>query len=352
MEGIPSHHTPPGGHGPDGPPPPGISGAGEVPTTPPYQPVPPYPTYPPPDQPYPLYQPYPPYYAPTSPPPQSGGAPWYVWLIGGCIGAVVLIGALCVVLFVAVGRLANIAISAAANETQATSTSSQSFTVSGVPNITVHNITGNVTVRTGTADTVTLDVTKTASGSSSNAAQRDLDNISVVATQTGDTISVQTTFASQSSPLRPLAVDLVITVPASSTLDLEAGAGDVEIDDVHGQIIAKLTTGNLNAQGLTLADGSHFDVTTGDVTVSGALASSASVDIRVSVGDVALTLPKTTAAHLDASATTGSVSISGWPITVKQSGLGASASGDMAAGAAGTLGVRVTTGSIVISAAP
>lgn len=271
------------------------------------QPYPPSPGYPG----YPGYPPYQPYGAPP-PVPQRGGFPWWGWLIGGCLGLVIIVGIACVVLGVVFGRL----VSTFANETPVASTTTQTFTVTGAPSLTVHDPAGNVTVRTGDTRTVIVQITKNARDTSAGAAQNDLNSITVSPTQTGNAINVDANFTQATSPFRQLSVDLVITVPA-------------------------------------LADGSLIDLSAGNVTLDAPLAAGGSLTVTVNAGNVDLTLPASTAAHLDASVSFGNITIVGWSIPVTRSGAGgagATASGDMGASPSGTLTVHVTAGNITLTA--
>jgi hypothetical protein len=270
-----------------------------------------------------------------------------VWLIGGCLGLAVIVGIACVALGLTAGRLFN----TLANETPVASTTTQTFTVTGTPSLTIHDTAGNVTVRTGDTKSVMVEITKNARDTSSSAAQNDLTTISVSATQTGNAINVDANFNQAVSPFRQLSVDLVITIPPTANLSLQAEAGDVAIDGVSGRLTATLSAGKFEAHGVTLADGSNVNVSYGDVTLEGSLAAGAAVAVTVSGGDVNLTLPASTAAHLDASTSFGSITITGWSIPVTRSNRSATASGDLSPNPSGTLTIQVTTGKITLTAA-
>ncbi len=304
----------------------------------------------PPSPGYPGYPPYQPYGAPP-PVPQRGGFPWWGWLIGGCLGLVIIVGIACVALGLAAGRF----VSTIAHETPVASTTTQTFTVTGTPSLSIHDPAGNVTVRTGDTRTVIVQITKNARDTSSSAAQNDLNAISASATQTGNAINVDARFDQGNMVTRQLTVDLDITVPPTANLTLRVEAGNVAIDGVSGRITATVSAKNLDvpgfeAHGVTLADGSNIDVSFGNVQLDGALATGASVAVTVSAGNADLTLPASTAAHLDASTTAGSITITGWSIPITRSGGGATASGDMGASPSGTLTVHVADGDITLTA--
>jgi hypothetical protein len=313
-------------------------------THPGWPPPPPgeYPPYPPQDPP-----PYP-YYGGTPQAPANRGTA--AWIVGGCAALAVVLLAGCVVTAIAFGRIVGVAIHRVTSAVTVENNTSQQFAVTGTPSIVVENTDGSVVVRSGATDTITVEATMSASGASTTAAQRALSDISVSATQTGDTVTVRTTMSGSGSLFFPRTVALVITVPPTSNLNVTLRAGNVDVSDVSGAISVNLQLGDLNAQGLTLQDGSRFEVTGGSALLDGALAPGASVSVKVQRGEASLTLPSATTTHLAAAATTGSISISGWSVPVQQQGSGASASGDLGVGGSGSLTVNVTTGSIVITA--
>lgn len=318
------------------------------------------PSPPPTEVPYPGWSPpapppggYPPYGAPR---PYSGGpyAPQSRgnagWIVGGCAAVAVVLLAGCVVVTYAFGQIMRSSLNQLTNTVTVHSTNSQQFSVSGAPTIQIDVSSGSVVVRGGAAGAVTVESTISATAGSTAAAQRDLLSVTVSATQAGNTITVRTSESGGGSPFFPRTADLVITVPATSNVSANLEMGNVAISNVAGLINVTVQAGDFNAQGLTLQDGSRIAVVFGSLLLDATLAPGASVSVTVQRGEATLTLPGATAAHLSATADTGDVSISGWNVPIQQQGSGASASGDLGAGGAGTLSVHVVTGSIVISA--
>jgi hypothetical protein len=270
--------------------------------------------------------------------------------VGGCaaLALVVLVG--CIVSAIAFGRIVGFAIHRVASAVTVQTSSSQQFAVTAPPTIVVDNADGSVVVRSGAADTVTVEATKSARGATSTEAQRELDGISVSTTQSADTITVRTSLTGANSLFFPRTVALVITVPPSSNLNVTLQAGDVELSDIAGVIGVNVQLGDCNAQGLTLQSGSRLEVATGSVLLDGALAPGATAAVTVQRGEATLTLPAATATHLAASTNIGSISITGWSVPVQQQGNGATASGDLGTGGTGSLSINVTTGNIVLAA--
>ena len=146
------------------------------------------------------------------------------------------------------------------------------------------------------------------------------------------------------------AVDLTITAPARSNLDLHADTGDVSVSDVAGMVSITVGAGDARLAGVTLAGASSVDVGTGDVTLGGRLAPGAALHMSVDTGDVDVTLPLAATVTIDAATALGEVSVPSWPVPLARDGAGASARGQTAPNPNSTLTIRVDTGDIGVSA--
>lgn len=349
MEGQPPPPHQPPHHQPPQPPP---DNFGYPPSSPPgYSGLPPgaYPgAYPGAPTGYPP-NPYTGYMAPP-PMPRKSGVPWWGWLLGGCLGVLVIGGVLCVVLGATLGARLGSAISRVANQQYVTATSTQSFTVSGAPSIVVNNGAGTVTYQAGTGSTVTVQITRRAGNSTSTDAQNDLENITASATQSGNTITITGAANGMQGLGRTQEVNFVITGPAGATLSITNQTGDVTLTGVQGVVTTNVQVGDLDVESATLADGSRLQTNVGTVTLDGQLAPGASAEIAADVGSVDVTLPASTSAHLSATTDTGDITITGWSIQPTSQGASESASGDLGTNPSGTLTIQVHTGSITLTA--
>jgi putative adhesin len=274
------------------------------------------------------------------------GSRWFVWLIGCILGILLLALLACALIG---GLVMGIAIKLA-NEVTASSTTTQTFTVSDIPALDIHNASGNVQVRRGMSGIVTLQITRTARDASQSTAQANLDKIAVHTTQTGDRIAIATDFQDVGFFASSSTVNLLITVPPSTNIAADVTAGGVQIDSITGQIEITSGAGNVALQDVVLADGSQLHVATGSVTVRGALAVNAAIDITLSTGDVTLQLAANTTSRLDARTNVGAIQVNGWALQPTSiNGVGAVVNGTLGAQAAGTIRIRVDTGDITVS---
>lgn len=305
---------------------------------------------PPSPGPYPGYPPY-----QFAPPMQTaekrGGVPWYVWLIGGCLGLVIIVIVGCVVL---VGVFAGLGLKAL-NLQSATDTSTQTLQVKGVPTLDIQDGAGQITITQGSSDQVSVQITRTARASSEQDAQTGLQGIVANVTRQGNTITISTNVTSSASNLLfdSREVDLTISTPHQTQVTVTGTSGSVEVDQISGQMDLSMNVGQITTSGVTFADGSRVELQTGDATLQGALAPGASVDVQVVAGNVGLTLPANTSAHFNASVNYGTIAIDGWPITpVHPSGntSGMTASGALGPNPTGSITVQVNDGDITLTA--
>jgi hypothetical protein len=237
-----------------------------------------------------------------------------------------------------------------ANEVTATTTTNQSFAVNAFPSLDIHNASGRLQVQPGPAGVVGLQITKTARDTSQSAARAVLDGISVDSTQVGDQIAISTKFPAGSVFASSSSVNLLLTVPPNTAITADITAGDIEISGIGGLLEVTGGAGDITLRDVALADGSRIHMTTGSVTMQGAVMANASVDIAVSTGDVDLHLPADTVAQLDAHTNLGAIHISGWPMqTTRVNSLGEDAQGPLGTQPAGAIHIRVDSGDITIS---
>ena len=233
---------------------------------------------------------------------------------------------------------------------EATDTTTRSFSVGGAPRVIAHNNAGTLRVVAGATGTVTADVTRKARSGSEEDARRALESITIATTQDGDTVRVDVRIDRSRFLTQGLWADVVLTVPPTTSLDLKLEAGSMEVSGTTGTLSATVNAGEFQGRGVTVAGSSRIAVNAGEVRLDGALASGATLDVRVDVGTARLTLPASTAAHLDAVTDVGAISITGWPISVRQDLVRASASGDLGPNPTSTLSVHVTTGDMRLTA--
>lgn len=284
---------------------------------------------------------------PTSP--HAPRARWYAWIAGGCIGLCILLVIGCALLGGAITGL----IYTFANQKEATATASQTLVVGGTPTLDVTNTAGSITVERGRADEVKVVYTKRAHDISQSDARRALNAIAVTINQAGNTITVNVTSpntASMEAFRSQHTVDITLTVPSTSNLQLQLMAGHLDVRDVSGTLASSVQAGNINLTGVSFVGNNSVRVGAGNVTVDGALQVGSTLDVRVATGNTDVTLPPNAATHIVAVTSVGNVTIAGWSITPIHSGTGATATGDTTLKPTSTLTIHADTGRINVLA--
>jgi hypothetical protein len=211
------------------------------------------------------------------------------------------------------------------------------FTVTGTPRLVINDDSGAIHIHTGgSANTVNVQVTKHATGLGANT-----DDMQVEYNQTGNTIDVTT--HANGAFLGFKSVDLEITTPSTSDVEVHTGSGEVEINGVTGQMQAEtgsgsivannisgdvtlrtgsgsihannmggqvlLTTGSgeIEARHTALKGQSLLKTGSGSIQFEGSIDSQGSYRLETGSGSIDATLPGNSTFHLETSTGSGSV---------------------------------------------
>ena len=231
-----------------------------------------------------------------------------------------------------------------------TETLTQHFDVGETPTVLITNPVGEVSILSGETTQIYIEAIKEARSPFSEYAQQGLGEISIAATQDGD--SVRVVGSRGERPFHDLqrTVRLRVAVPARTNIQANVSAGRFSAEGIVGAVVTHVATGHAQLRQVTLAEQSRLQVDAGKLELDGALVPGASLDVLVHAGQAALRLPVTTAAYLDASTRVGNIYLAGWPVSVRRRLVGASASGDLSGEPAGLLAIKVDVGSVELLA--
>jgi DUF4097 and DUF4098 domain-containing protein YvlB len=119
-------------------------------------------------------------------------------------------------------------------------TTEQVLTVGEEPALEVENFAGDILVRPGESGQIAVMVTKRAMG------EAGLDRIDVEVSETDEGVRV---VARRPGPVTSVAsVEVTVTVPPETELELDTGAGNVRVNDIEGEISAHTGAGNIRVQ--------------------------------------------------------------------------------------------------------
>jgi hypothetical protein len=270
------------------------------------------------------------------------------WLIGAVIGALLLFGLFALLVASVAGWFL-----VGGATSRYTDTTTKTFTVAAPVTLTIQNPAGNVTIRQGNANQVTVQVTKVVRTLNQSVATRELNQMVVDTTQNGNNIHVQTNYSTSffDGVRSSRSVDLLVTTPQQTAVTLRLNAGNATVSDLHGAMDLQLNAGNLTVSGAQVTDSSSLRTDTGNITATLSMAPKAALSVQVNAGNASLTLPAETPARLDARVNLGSISVTGWSIPITHpTPPSAAASGDLGADATGNLQIQVNVGSVTLRA--
>lgn len=183
------------------------------------------------------------------------------------------------------------------SSSQASSGSSpitRTFTV-GVPaRLMVYNEAGTIHVHPGSGMAIVVQATK----------RSDLGGADpqVTMNQTeSTTVSIQTHCPPRSS------VDLDVTVPSASQLQLQTGAGDIRIEGINGQANLRTGSGGVTVSQAGLNGNSRLSTGSGDISFDGSLDPKGTYRLETGSGSVDLTLPADSSLSLQLQTGIGSI---------------------------------------------
>lgn len=246
------------------------------------------------------------------------GTPWFAWMLGGCLGLVVVVVLFCAVL---VGTLGGLAFRFASTQS-ASETKSMNWSVSGAPAIRVESDAADIHVRTGVDGEVHLAVALSAHAASEGDARDALRKITVSTGQIGNSVSIDAQTSQAVSLGVSLGMSLTVTAPRLTSVVVVLQSGNVAVDGVSGSISTSVHDGSVRLNGVSLTAASLVDVQHGDANISGTLRNGASLDLQVAAGNANVTLPKAIPLAVDAVTSAGNVTISGWAASPGRNGTG------------------------------
>lgn len=274
--------------------------------------------------------------------------PSYVRWIGGCLIAFVVLVVLC-------GGTTAVMAAMAFNSTPAGASFDKSFSVSGVPTLVIHGSAGSVHVNAGGDGQVSIHAKKSVHALTQSQAQSELDAITITATQSGNVVNIQV----NDSDNRPwlfyafqrTQVDLTVTAPANTNLAITEDAGSIDASGFTGKLTARIDAGSATLNDMTMAKGSSLTVSAGSLHIDGALQPDASLYLEVDAGSADITLPQNTSAHLNATASAGSVNVNGWNVSENHDAADTTVIGDLNPNPTSVITIRVDAGSATLNAA-
>jgi len=192
---------------------------------------------------------------------------------------------------------------------QATATMQESFVVDGTPLLDIECPVCDVKVVGDEGTTVEIEATKHAWSNTRSAAERQLDRIRIRFVQEDERVLVKVDMPQLREPGfgKRASVDLRITVPWRTDLNVDLDIGDVEIGWIESELDLRVDVGQVDLKDVVAQDGLRVRTDVARIRFEGPLSEGVRYDMRSAVGDIALTLPAGSSFEVDAESNVGAV---------------------------------------------
>jgi DUF4097 and DUF4098 domain-containing protein YvlB len=177
-----------------------------------------------------------------------------------------------------------------------TERSEQTFVVGSAPTLEIESFAGNVTVRAGESGVMRVVATKKAPRIS------DLERIAVRMSEKDGGVVIKT--EKPSVPYN-FSVNLEITTPAGTDVDVQTGAGNVTVCCLSGAVRVKTGAGNFDGEDLT----GRIDVHSGTGNIDYQGEPQGDCRFEVGAGNITLMLPSDLSAEVDVESGMGNVDV-------------------------------------------
>jgi len=268
--------------------------------------------------------------------------------IGGCLVVMAAVIALCAMSLGVFTALAAVS-------RPATSSTTRTLHVTGAPTLKLTSSAASVRITgvPGDSNDVTIRMSANVKTTSYDNARRIVQGITLTTAQTGNVITINLNGANgfdfEAFLVRNVTLD--ITTPTRTNVSGSLQAGSLLTDNLTGAINVTSNAGAVALRRMTFTGASTLRLSAGGLVFDGALAQGATVNVGVNAGSVVGTLPRQSGAHLNASATSGSVTIVGWNANVTRNVADASTITDVGEHPTGALTIHVNSGSVVVTLA-
>jgi len=180
------------------------------------------------------------------------------------------------------------------------------FRVSTPASLTVINPVGNVTIRAGADDRITVQATKVARAASQDAARELLERILIRTESTRDSARIEVDLPENLSR-RSASVELEITVPRRTELELQTAVGDVRVDGTEGKVRLRTDVGDVRLRDVTLLEEGDVRADVGDLHFTGRLPHEGRVAFVTRMGSIHVAVPANSQFTLDAETGVGTI---------------------------------------------
>lgn len=196
---------------------------------------------------------------------------------------------------------------------EVTDTNGYTFDVGTPATLSVDLPVGSVTVRTGETGRIIVEATRRAWGRNDADARQRLERMTVAVAQDATGVTVHVTGqdwqgGGEVAPRSPQ-VDLLITVPEETQLDITQGVGRVDVNSVRGDVRITADVGEVMLRDILPLATLEVESRVASIDFEGALTPGASYRLTSDVGRITLRLPQDSAFRVDARSDIGDATV-------------------------------------------
>ena len=177
---------------------------------------------------------------------------------------------------------------------------SKSFKVGPSGTLDVANVSGNVVVTEGGADTIVIDAVKKYRGPAADAKDQ-FARATIDMVERAGRVDVKTTYTDRHTRV---SIDYTVTAPSGTTVFAHSMSGDVKVTNIKGEVRIDTVSGNVTATGTPAA--TLVRTVSGDATAIGIDHQN---ELRVSTVSGNVTIRSARARSVDADSTSGDVTL-------------------------------------------
>ncbi len=196
---------------------------------------------------------------------------------------------------------------------EVTATVASTLEVSDPASLEVDLPVGSLTVRTGRPGQMTVEATKRAWGRNDAEAQRTLNRIDVTIEPAAGGVRVVVMGpdwqdGASATPRTPQ-VDVVVTVPEQTQLDLKVGVGQLAVNGVRGDVQITADVGEVELTDVQPVAALEVESRVASIRFAGTLTTGATYRMTSDVGRILLQLPRESAFHIEARSDIGDATV-------------------------------------------
>jgi DUF4097 and DUF4098 domain-containing protein YvlB len=202
------------------------------------------------------------------------------------------------------------------NKAEARSEWKKSFTLPKGGTFEIRNTNGLIEVSPGEGDQISVTAERIAKAATEAEAKDQAEKMEIRETTSGDTIILDSKFSVSGMFGNSKQVKYYVRAPRGTTLRLTNTNGEIQINDMTGELRIETTNGSVKAIGIS--GPTHASTTNGAVSLDFASIPAEGVSAETTNGGVTITVPKDAKARINARVSNGGIEADGLSLGITE----------------------------------